>query len=136
MRAEKTPHRHDGVKVLLQLHRSSFSTLPYGRLLCGQRACLSRTLYGSLILTEMILNVNNKESRHYCRDCSLRLHCAAWGSFLLRVSSGAGGSPFHILYVPGGRKGDRKLPIFNITNKLEFCNIKEFSISLVLRDIL
>ena len=29
-------------------HHSSFSTLPYGRLLCGHRACPSRTLYGCL----------------------------------------------------------------------------------------
>ena len=40
----------------------------------------------------------------------IRLHCAAGGSFLLRVSHEAGGSPFHSIYVPGGRKGDRKLP--------------------------
>ena len=41
---------------------------------------------------------------------SIRLHCAARGSFLLRVSGGAGVSPFRYESVPRGPKGDRKLP--------------------------
>ena len=41
-----------GVYSISQTHRSSFSTLPCGRLLCGQRACLSRTLYRQLNNTE------------------------------------------------------------------------------------
>nr|DAO53600.1 MAG TPA: hypothetical protein [Caudoviricetes sp.] len=31
-------------------HRSAFSTLPPGRLLCGHRGCPSRTLYGRSIV--------------------------------------------------------------------------------------
>ena len=43
------------VVVIICLHRSSFSTLPSGRLLCSHRACPSCTLYGVLILSEIVV---------------------------------------------------------------------------------
>ena len=39
-------------------HRSAFSTLPSGRLLCGQRGCPSRTPYGISIIARGVLHVN------------------------------------------------------------------------------
>ena len=39
-------------------HRSAFSTLPSGRLLCGQRGCPSRTPYGISIIARGGLHVN------------------------------------------------------------------------------
>ena len=45
----KTPIVTDGCPPYTT-HRSSFSTLPVGRLLCGLRACPSRTLYEREIL--------------------------------------------------------------------------------------
>ena len=42
---EKTPIVRRALRTIIHTHHSSITTLPFGRLVCGQRACLSRTLY-------------------------------------------------------------------------------------------
>ena len=44
------PSSRQDCGVLVLSHRSSFSTLPFGRLLCGHKACPSRTLYRLILL--------------------------------------------------------------------------------------
>ena len=46
------------VSEICMTHRSAFSTLPSGRLLCGQRGCPSRTPYGISIIARGVLHVN------------------------------------------------------------------------------
>ena len=48
--AKKITHRSMGDCRHISTHRSSFSTLPLGRLLCGHRACPLRTPYRLPIL--------------------------------------------------------------------------------------
>ena len=43
------------LKETVLTHRSAFSTFPYGRLLCGQRGCPSRTLYGGFSIAEELM---------------------------------------------------------------------------------
>ena len=65
---KKTPV---GTTGALKTHRSSFGTLPKGRLSCGQRACLSRTLYRLILFNcvrrnnlPLLRNQRNRRSDH------------------------------------------------------------------------
>ncbi len=58
-------HRYRQDRINLLSYRSSISTLPIGRLLCGQRACLLRTLDSTCIISQILRFVNNKFENVY-----------------------------------------------------------------------
>ena len=53
------------LKETVLTHRSAFSTFPYGRLLCGQRGCPSRTLYGGFSIAEELMLCKTPGAVHF-----------------------------------------------------------------------
>ena len=89
--SKKTPIGNDRCLKTVGTHRSSFSTLRIGRLLYGQRACPSRTLYRRCLSYRMQSRMSrgNHGDKEFCKITGIKssAHPGLTGNGACRIFS-------------------------------------------------